>query len=87
MVIIVRTDEGQPRLKYIFKKCGTNIFFFTLQRFGPSQSPSFEINVFILGNPENKNDGLIFPTLFDVRSKDPKSLQLNPNLQTPTCFL
>ena len=22
-----RTDEGQPRLKYIFNKCGTNIYF------------------------------------------------------------
>ena len=25
-------DEGQPRPKYIFNKCGTNIYFFTLQR-------------------------------------------------------
>ena len=24
---IVRTDEGQPRQKYIFNKCGTNIYF------------------------------------------------------------
>ena len=39
---IVRTDEGQPRLKYIFNKCGTNIYFFTLQRFGPSPSPNFK---------------------------------------------
>ena len=23
MVIFVRTDEGQPRPKYIFNKCGT----------------------------------------------------------------
>ena len=38
---ISRTDEGQPRPKYIFNKCGTNIYFFTLQRFGPSPSPSF----------------------------------------------
>ena len=37
---ISRTDEGQPRLKYIFNKCGTNIYFFTLQRFGPSLSPN-----------------------------------------------
>ncbi len=28
MVIIVRTDEGQPWPKYIFNKCGTNIYFF-----------------------------------------------------------
>ena len=39
---IVRTDEGQPRPKYIFNKCGTNIYFFTLQRFGPSTSPNFK---------------------------------------------
>ena len=39
--LIVRTDEGQPRPKYIFNKCGTNIYFFTLQRFGPSPSPNF----------------------------------------------
>ena len=38
---ISRTDEGQPRPKYIFNKCGTNIYFFTLQRFGPSPSPNF----------------------------------------------
>ena len=38
-----RTDEGQPRPKYIFNKCGTNIyFFFTIQRFGPSPSPNFK---------------------------------------------
>ena len=39
---IVRTDEGQPRPKYIFNKCGTNIYFFTLQRCGPSPSPNFK---------------------------------------------
>ena len=38
---ISRTDEGQPRPKYIFNKCGTNIYFFTLQRFGPSPSRNF----------------------------------------------
>ena len=27
---IDRTDEGQPRPKYIFNKCGTNIYFVTL---------------------------------------------------------
>ena len=48
MVIIVRTDEGQPRPKYIFIKCGTNIYFFTLQRFGPSTSPNFEYCTFVL---------------------------------------
>ena len=37
---ISRNDEGQPRPKYIFNKCGTNIYFFTLQRFGPSPSPN-----------------------------------------------
>ena len=43
MVIIVRTDESQPRPKYNFNKCGTiNIDFFTLQRFGPSPSPNFK---------------------------------------------
>ena len=36
---ISRTDEGQPRPKYIFNK-RTNIYFFTLQRFGPSPSPN-----------------------------------------------
>ena len=39
---IVRTDEGQPRPKYILNKCGTNIYFFTLQRFGPSPSLNFK---------------------------------------------
>ena len=39
---ISRTDEGQPRPKYILNKCGTNIYFFTLQRFGPSPSPNFK---------------------------------------------
>ncbi len=44
---IVRTDEGQPRPKYIFNKCGTNIYFFTLQRFGPSPSPNFKSSLYI----------------------------------------
>ena len=39
---ISRTNEGQPRPKYIFNKCGTNIYFLTLQRFGPSPSPNFK---------------------------------------------
>ena len=39
---IVRTDGGEPRPKYIFSKCGTNIYFFNLQRFGPSPSPNFK---------------------------------------------
>jgi len=42
---ISRTDEGQPRPKYIFNKCGTNIYFFTLQRFGPSPSLNFRYNL------------------------------------------
>ena len=38
---IIITEEGQPRLKYIFNKCETNTSTFsTLQRFGPSPSPS-----------------------------------------------
>ena len=27
---IVRTEKGQSRPKYIFKNCGTNIYFVTL---------------------------------------------------------
>ena len=42
---IVRTDEGQPRPKYIFNKCGTNMYFFTLQRFGSSPSPDFKFHI------------------------------------------
>ena len=39
---ISRTDEGHPRPKYIFNKCGT------LQRFGPSQSPNFKRDIYKL---------------------------------------
>ena len=46
MFLISRTDEGQPRPKYIFNKCGTYIYFFTLQRFGPS--PSLNLKYFSL---------------------------------------
>ena len=45
---ISRTDEGQPRPKYIFNKCGTNIYFFTLQRFGPSPSPNFKCGFYFI---------------------------------------
>ena len=42
---IVRTDEGQPRPKYIFNN-SINVeltsTFLTLQRFGPSPSPNFK---------------------------------------------
>ena len=44
---ISRTDQGQPRPKYIFNKYGTNIYFFTLQRFGPSPSPNFKSPIII----------------------------------------
>ena len=48
---IVRTDEGQPRPKYIFNKCGTNIYLFTLQRFGPSSTlPNFKSIIIYLDN-------------------------------------
>ena len=40
---ISRTDEGQPRPKYIFNKCETNIYFFTLHRFAPSPSLNFRL--------------------------------------------
>ena len=33
----------KPRPKYIFNKCGNNIYFFTLQRFVPSPSPNFKL--------------------------------------------
>jgi len=39
---ISRTDKGQPRPKYIFNKFRTKIYFFTLQRFGPSPSPNLK---------------------------------------------
>ena len=53
---IVRTDEGQPGPKYIFNKCGTNIYFFTLQRFGPSPSPNFKVkNMFLRNTKTLKN--------------------------------
>jgi len=48
---ISRTDEGQPRPKYIFNKCGTNIYFFTLQRFGPSPSPNFKASLWFTTKP------------------------------------
>ena len=44
---ITTTDEGQPRPKYIFNKYGTNIYFFTLQRFGASPSPNFKLTISI----------------------------------------
>ena len=31
--------------KNIFNKCGTNIYFFTLQKFGPLPSPNFKCYV------------------------------------------
>ena len=43
---ISRIDEGQPRPKYIFNKCGTNIYVFILQRLGPSSSPNFKFSFY-----------------------------------------
>ena len=37
--------RDQPRPKYIFNKCGTIIYFFTLQRFGPSPSRNFRYSL------------------------------------------
>ena len=57
---ISRTDEGQPRPKYIFNKCGTNIYFFTLQRFGASPSPNFKYKgIFIIPQHKYKRDGSV----------------------------
>ena len=52
---IIRTDEGQPRPKYIFNKCGTNIYFFTLQRFGPSPALNFKSTGELMGYTEDLN--------------------------------
>ena len=53
-----RTDEGQPRPKYNFNKCGTNIYFFNLQRFGPSPSPNFKaLNGLIQVNDDEERKG------------------------------
>jgi len=57
---IAKTDEGQPRPKYIFNKCGTNIYFFTLQRFGPSPSPNFKRHKEINDN-QSINNKCYFP--------------------------
>ena len=45
---ILRTDKGQPRPKYMFNKCGTNIYIFTLQRFSPSSNIKFNC-ILLLG--------------------------------------
>ena len=45
---IIRTDEGQPRPKYIFKNVELISTLFTLQRFGPSPSPNFRICIYCL---------------------------------------
>ena len=54
---IVRNDEGQPRPKCISNKCGTNIYFFTLQRFGPSPSP-FKCYILLVILANGHEDGL-----------------------------
>ncbi len=35
-------NQKAKKRKLLLFKCGTNIYFFTLQRFGPSPSPNFE---------------------------------------------
>ena len=42
--MVIKSLKLTTRPKYIFNKCGTNIYFFTLQRFGPSPSPNFKQN-------------------------------------------
>ena len=44
--IPVERYDTISRPKYNFNKCETNIYFFILQRFGPSPSPNFKINRF-----------------------------------------
>ena len=60
---LMRTEEGQLRPKYIFNKCGTSIYFFTLQRFGPSPSPNFKTLFFycvILRSQSTGNTDIIY---------------------------
>ena len=40
--MVIKSLKLTTRPKYIFNKCGTNIYFFTLQRCGPSPSPNFK---------------------------------------------
>ena len=44
----ISTHPELTRDRYIFNKCGTNIYFFTLQRFGPSPSLNFKYSVSLL---------------------------------------
>ena len=39
-ILMVMLSLELTRPKYVFNKCGANIYFFTLQRFGSSPSPS-----------------------------------------------
>ena len=39
---------SRPRPKYIFNEWGTNIYYFSLQRFGPSPSPNLNLFYCIL---------------------------------------
>ena len=40
--------RGSTQTEIYFNKCGTNIYFFTLQRFGPSPSPNFKLEIFVV---------------------------------------
>ena len=71
---ILRTDEGQPRPKYTFNKCGTNIYFFTLQRFRPSPSPNFKERPYTCKKTDSVKSSLLslilwWVTLFIVSLK------------------
>ena len=57
---ISRINESQPRPKYIFNKCGTNIYFFTLQRFCPSPSPNFKNYKYIIHKYRNAENFCYF---------------------------
>ena len=69
--------RGSPRPKYIFNKCGTNFYFFTLQRNGPSPSPNFSVKIFFIlklrtqifiNQCPNKEDIAAFLSLVSVQS-------------------
>ena len=80
---ISRADEGQPRPKYIFNKCGTNIYFFTLQRFGPSPSRNFKCTISYTLNCTNTN------VLNCTNTNTPNCTNTNTpnctNTNTPNC--
>ena len=66
---ISRTDEGQPRPKYIFNKCGTHIYFFNSTEVWSIAINEFKVKHFLTSSNHNKPNVYCLKKVMNTKNK------------------